>query len=527
MKIKIWTGLITLVLSVVLLRYYITQFQGNRETAVRKAAAENAENDESVQAVEEEEKGVPTAGKDMDSRMIRVLLKTDDFAGVFHKNPKIRGSCDFWVEQKGKRVRYEAGAVFSPEQELPETDFTKADSGTEDAWTVGVNNPEGKLEILDLKRSQSPPAYGGTLEVTRRAEGYVLINELPLEEYLTFVLSSEMSSSFPAEALKAQAISARTYAIKRMQEENVSCYGADLDDSVSYQVYNNVQSSKETRQAVEETRGQVLTETAGADLSGEPETAEPELADVFYYSTSCGASGGDDFRTEEEFREFIENGRKTDMEREEVWYRWHTEVSAEKIRQNLLDMELEPPERITGVRITKREANGRASMLEISGEALSGEDRLVSVEGEYDIRRALAPEGAIWLRDGSSCDPMRLLPSAWFVMDEIYTGREQSDADAGGQPDAGEQPDTDTGGRPDAGEQTDTDTGEQPDAGEQADAESGAAAFRLIGGGFGHGNGLSQNGAACMARQGRSCQEILEFYYPETQISGCGEDIRK
>ena len=45
------------------------------------------------------------------------------------------------------------------------------------------------------------------------------------------------------------------------------------------------------------------------------------------------------------------------------------------------------------------------------------------------------------------------------------------------------------------------------------------AAWHFEGGGYGHGVGLSQNGADCMAEQGMSCEEILQFYYPGAELT--------
>ena len=65
-----------------------------------------------------------------------------------------------------------------------------------------------------------------------------------------------MPSSYPLEALKAQAVCARTYAVKQMEnprmEEDIP---ADVDDSVSYQVYNSQPENDRSRQAAEETKG--------------------------------------------------------------------------------------------------------------------------------------------------------------------------------------------------------------------------------------------------------------------------------
>ena len=90
-------------------------------------------------------------------------------------------------------------------------------------------------------------------------EGYVrAINTLPLEQYLYGVVPHEMSNSFPIEALKAQAICARGYAVAKCSSYSSRAY--DLGDTSSDQVYRGY-ASKNTRAiaAVDATKGQVLT----------------------------------------------------------------------------------------------------------------------------------------------------------------------------------------------------------------------------------------------------------------------------
>ncbi len=106
-----------------------------------------------------------------------------------------------------------------------------------------------------------------------------MVNELLLEEYLYAVVPSEMPASYPLEALKAQAVCARTYAYARILHAGLPEYGAHVDDSTSYQVYNNILENAQTTKAVRETKGELL-------YYGE------ELADTYYYSTSCGYGTG-------------------------------------------------------------------------------------------------------------------------------------------------------------------------------------------------------------------------------------------
>ncbi len=97
--------------------------------------------------------------------------------------------------------------------------------------------------------------------------------EVPLEEYLVGVVASEMDAKFELEALKAQALAARTYIVKQMlNEEKVGVpEGSDVTDTENHQVYKNDDELrqqwgkeyewriKKIRRAVNETRGEIIT----------------------------------------------------------------------------------------------------------------------------------------------------------------------------------------------------------------------------------------------------------------------------
>ncbi|RKH38475.1 SpoIID/LytB domain-containing protein [Corallococcus sicarius] len=122
----------------------------------------------------------------------------------------------------------------------------------------------GGLESSDAGGPGNEPLKAGSSQV--RGDVVVrlyrnslqLINVIPLEDYLAAVLGSEMPVSFPLEALKAQAIAARTYALQK----KLDSYGAafHMGSSVLHQVYGGVnREDPKTRAAVEATRGEVLT----------------------------------------------------------------------------------------------------------------------------------------------------------------------------------------------------------------------------------------------------------------------------
>lgn len=128
----------------------------------------------------------------------------------------------------------------------------------------------------DLPVRLGSKTYRGSLEVRRRNGGGAVVNVLNLESYLRGVVPAELGpKTFPAvEALKAQAVAARTYVAAHLGEH--AAEGWDLCDSMQCQVYEGVGVEHPlSDRAVLETRGRILT------YRGKP-------AQTFYHSTCAG-----------------------------------------------------------------------------------------------------------------------------------------------------------------------------------------------------------------------------------------------
>lgn len=100
--------------------------------------------------------------------------------------------------------------------------------------------------------------YRGVLELSAPNGGLLAVNELPLEQYLVGVINSEISSTWPMESVKTQAVIARTYAVAKREERKKAAY--HLEATVMDQAYDG-SDSEDSRAArgVHETAGQVLT----------------------------------------------------------------------------------------------------------------------------------------------------------------------------------------------------------------------------------------------------------------------------
>jgi stage II sporulation protein D len=100
--------------------------------------------------------------------------------------------------------------------------------------------------------------YRGLIEVFPADKGVLVVDELPLEDYLVGLINCEISSLWPMEAVKAQAVIARTYALYQKESRKYALY--HLESSVLDQVYEGVDiEDNRASRAVKETAGEVLT----------------------------------------------------------------------------------------------------------------------------------------------------------------------------------------------------------------------------------------------------------------------------
>lgn len=113
------------------------------------------------------------------------------------------------------------------------------------------------IRAAELLRMNDRP-YRSQLTIISKGTHCLVVNTVDLEKYLAGVISKEMSPSWPLEALKAQAVAARSYAIHQMRANHARDY--DLESTTQDQVYGGAAAeTPRTLQAVEATRGLALT----------------------------------------------------------------------------------------------------------------------------------------------------------------------------------------------------------------------------------------------------------------------------
>ena len=382
--------------------------------------------------------------KEVEDPTIRVVLKTDGFANVAHPEAGFQAAGGLKI-QSGDEVRESApGEVVTirPDDAM----FAKG--------TIHIEpKEEGDLiSVVTLNRGCGVPNYRGKIELFQTAEGVVLVNELSMEQYLYGVVPSEMPASYEPEALKVQAVCARSYAYKQMQGLGYPEYQAHIDDSTAFQVYGNSGEQESTNRAVDETRGQKIW-------------YQDQVITAYYFSTSCGktttAEAWGNASPDKAYLQSAEiKDEECDYEAKLPWYRWRAVIPS-NVLTNLINLNTQTNiGNVTSLEVTKYGPGGVAQQIVAVGDQGS-----VTVDTENKIRTALGGSGyTIEKQDGTVIDSMTLLPSAFFTV-EYQDGN-----------------------------------------------------YVLNGGGFGHGIGMSQNGANEMAKKGKNYLEILTTFYHDVEV---------
>lgn len=156
------------------------------------------------------------------------------------------------------------------------------DAGSYGRGTTIEYVPQGKPAYFDVEGR----IYRGKLRLVSTPGGWEVINVVDLEQYVAGVIGWEMIASWPVEALKAQAIASRTYALFEMERRRGSGDQWDLDDTTQFQVYGGVGPAdnpkhwRETANVLEARQA-----TTGVVL-----TYEGKGFRAYFHSTSGGAT---------------------------------------------------------------------------------------------------------------------------------------------------------------------------------------------------------------------------------------------
>lgn len=301
----------------------------------------------------------------------------------------------------------------------------------EGSGRVRVNN---RLTSLPLRFTPSKDfvylngkPFRGAIEVAEGKDNLLAINELYLESYLVGIINNEISSRWPMDVIKTQAVIARTYALYNRSKRPDGPY--HVEGSVMGQVYSGAGAEDDAAsRAVRETRGEILT------FSGEP-------ALTVYHSNAGGMTDSSKDVWERYYPYLLSVESRYDSAAPQ--FLWEFSLPAASFGELLKKhgFAVGSPEEVNPVTVTKA---GRIKTVSITDR----EGRKIKVSGE-DLRKMVG---------------YNILKSTIFEVKR---------------------------------------TGEL---------------FVFKGKGSGHGVGLSQWGAKGMAEDGYSYREILNHYYPGTDL---------
>ncbi len=340
---------------------------------------------------------------------------------------------------------------------------------------VRFASEDGYFTLIDMPgnggigEGRTTRSYYGIIEFRLLNDGRLrAINEIDVEDYVKGVLASEMSPDFPIEALKAQAVVARTIAVKKWQRSpGTSSAHYDVTDDIFVQLYNGLKNvNYDVERAVEDTRGEML-------FFGQ------KLAEVHYHA-SCGGHTENatniwghpayeigvadvpegqnmpDLSTEAGVREWLSRrapafcnigpDAPSFIRFAAKNYRWELTYTRHELESMIKRRTGRDFGQLLRLIPVKRGVSGRVLVLRVIGTRKS-----FDVRGELAIRKLLSPTS---------------LKSTLFYVDVKYGSN----------------------GLPDE--------------------------FVIRGGGFGHGVGMCQTGAAMMALKGYDYRQILSHYYP-------------
>ena len=308
-----------------------------------------------------------------------------------------------------------------------------------------------------------PRRYGGALHLALRDGRLQVVNHLEIETYLASVVGSEMPQAWPMAALQAQAVAARTYALRQRGRTG----GFDLKSTVSSQVYRGLESATpRTEEAVNSTRSLVMVHGG-------------RLINAVFHSSSGGATepSGEVWRHQLPYLVSVR-----DHDQSSPVHRWEQHFDAAQLRTAFLEtgglQKLEVLRTSSTGRLRSVRAQGPRGTLVISGRELRQRLGLKSTKVRFNwITGTLDEPGGSWRDSASGIARANGAPLSSFLP-------QPSTAWAPLLP----PPPPPAGSRP-------------------------GTVLTVQGQGFGHGVGMSQWGARGLAEQGADFRQILQHYY--------------
>lgn len=401
---------------------------------------------------------------------------------------------------------------------------------TRDRFEISSNNDRIRVEHEDGTRR----LYGGEMRFQPNSYGtYTLVNEVPVETYLRGVVPHEIGLGAPRTAIEAQAILARTYALRNLRRFAIDGY--ELCADTQCQVYWGLGGAAAiTDRAIAATRSQVLT-------------YQNELIDALYSSTTGGVTApfshvwnGSDrpylravvdsvsniwdlssrpLANEQNFRAFINLSSGFN---EEDWdtFRWRREGTLESLAEDLrkyLQVVQHPLAHFTTLEkleVTDRALSGRVLTL-----AATTDLGVVELEKDEVVRAFYPPRSTLFY-----LDPIITYAQAENATESTSGAIAHSEV-SGASAASGNRSSSLKPNEAGSADKVTSKASSESVSPEESEPAPVLKGYAFVGGGFGHGVGMSQTGAYRLGELGWSSDRILSFYYPGSELKVLDETI--
>lgn len=361
--------------------------------------------------------------------------------------------------------------------------------------------------------------YRGGFQYFRRGGGNLtVVNVVTLEDYVNGVICYEMGRNWPIEALKAQAVCARTYVLKNLNKHG--SYGFDICTSTGCQVYHGMGSLRPdygptdiSMQAVAETAGMVATYNG-------------KLAETPYSSSFGGASEdaknvwGTNTATEHPYLRGVVDPYEADAAGQNSLSSWTVSYTAAQLTQRLQGYGLGTGTSVDHLVLTY---SPQGNVIQVVVHWTNGQSNTISAS---NIRSRFGVYAIRFTVNGSGTGDGQAPASSGGSV--VIDGAEASDGLAGKYVISGsgsvsqveEKPyvisGTGTVSPLESGGEAGGGSAVQPGAGTVTVSGS---SYVFNGSGYGHQIGMSQWGAYAMANRGFRYDEIVTFYLPGVRIT--------
>ena len=365
--------------------------------------------------------------------------------------------------------------------------------------------------------------YGGFRYERISGGNLTVVNIVDLETYIKGVVPYEMSNSWPLEALKVQAVCARSYAYVNIQSNKHTSYHFDVCNSTDCQVYygagansSSYQANDRTDQAVDETageyawyNGQVIEALYSSSHGGASESVYNVWgSSLERYPYLCGVS----------------DPYEADMASKNSYSSWTVSYSSSELAQRLQNYGYNTSSGIASLTLTYSDLG---NVIQVRVNYNNGESNTIKPSSTYGIRTSFGVHSIRFTVNGQGASSGSSSGSAGgggiAVNGSSSLGSQDSYTVISG---SGTQSQVSldglyaisgSGSIAPAGDGTSSGgSGTGTPSGTQVTVSGSSYTFQ--GSGYGHQLGLSQYGAWAMAERGFSYDEIIEFYYPGTYV---------